>query len=242
MARPRQPIRPKDHQTNKHRSSERASTCQERPKPCESSSSCRPRVHCRASEADATDLCKRFLEATAQTHGHQWREVWELLVTHAWFQKRLAQCARTTVRSSQLPRQLADDVGQEVILQFAKKLQRIPDLRVDRECAKDHFAGWMYTILVRECRMAVRSLRRLHFRTLPLLTDRADADHAELHDLRMDLHEALSQLDAEDARVLLLQLDGCEAKEIAEWLDVSLSTAYRFLRRANERLERKLRR
>ncbi|MBC8356986.1 MAG: sigma-70 family RNA polymerase sigma factor [Planctomycetes bacterium] len=241
MARPsrsRRPNRPKQHARH---DANAETTCKPKRKSCELPAKCRPKSHCRSDVPDAADLCTHYLAILNDSKAAPWRELWELMITHPWFVRRLEQCSRTALRSSHLPDQLVDDVKHEVILRFAAKLRRTPDLCLDRDRAEIHFAGWMHTILSHECRMAIRTLRRLHFRTAPLLVDNADNDTRELLDDRMDLQQALSQLDADDSSVLLLQLQGCDANEIAELLDVSLSTAYRIIHRANVRLERKMR-
>ena len=141
--------------------------CQKADQHRESPQTCKPKDHCRRGAGDPADLYDRYLAILQEVEEADWKCIWELMVTHPWFLNRVEQCSRTVIRKAALPAQLADDVQQEVILNFATKLQRIPDLCIDRDRAKNHFAGWMHTIILRECQMATRTLRRLHGANAP---------------------------------------------------------------------------
>lgn len=241
MTRARRSSRPRKRASDAHPDSTLNANCRPARNHCEPSSTCKAKNTCRDSAQDATDLRLRYRSILDRNEAPDWHEIWHLLVTHPWFVGQLNQCGRTALRGAQLPGQLAEDVVQAVILNLANKLKRTPNLHIDHDRAETQFVGWMRTILLRECRMEIRRLRRLHFRMLPLLIDKPGADPHELLDASMDLDDALSQLDDDDSAVLLLSVQGCAANEIADLLDVSLSTAYRLIRRANARLKRKLR-
>ncbi len=136
--------------------------------------------------------------------------------------------------------QWTEDVKQDVLVRLANKLRRIPDLRMDRTRAEVHFAGWLNTIILRDCRMAVRQLRRLHCRTFPLQEDRAGDDPSTALDARIDLNQALNELDDAESSVILLYAQGYTIREIALALDYSTSKTYRIVQRATVRIERRL--
>jgi hypothetical protein len=200
-SRPRRPINPKRHAPN---NAIAETTCQPKREGCAVPAISESKTNCLSDARGANDLCGRYLAKLDADETPQWRELWELLITHPWFDTRLEQCTRTALRTSRLPCQLEGDIKHEVILRFVTKIRRRPDLGIDRIRVENHFAGWMHTVLMCECRMAIRTLRRLHYRTLPLLVDNAGRDLCESLDARMDLQAAISQLAADDSQILQL--------------------------------------
>lgn len=167
--------------------------------------SCVPTDHCRDESASCGDLRRRYLSLLdAQSLESTWKSVWHLFITHEWFQERLDRCARSVLRGSFLTDQWADDVKQEVIVKLASKLKRLPDLKMDRVQVETRFAGWLHTIILRDCRMAVRKLRRLHCRTLPLLKDPIADDPSTTLDARLDFQDALQELHDPELTAMLL--------------------------------------
>jgi len=197
--------------------------------------------YCREESPSCGDLRKRYLSLLgAPPTDSSWRTIWHLFITHAWFQERLDRCTRNVLRAAFLPDQWTDDVKQDVMVRLADKLQRIPDLKLDRAQAETRFAGWLHTIILRDCRMVVRQLRRLHCRTLPLLEDRVGDDPSTTLDARLDFQDALKELDDPELSATLLYAQGYTIREIAASLGFSSSKASRIIRHAITDVARKL--
>jgi RNA polymerase sigma-70 factor (ECF subfamily) len=130
-----------------------------------------------------------------------------------------------------------DDLVQDC---FVQALQNLHRLRVP-----EAFASWLGSIVVRTA--AKRLRRRRLQRRLGLVRDEApDMDalvsRAAPSDLQLELQRIYSRLDRfpTDERIALVlrKVDGMSLAQVAEAMGVSLSTAKRKLRQAEERMER----
>ena len=216
-------------------------TCHDQPVVKSNNRNCAEDDHCRQDETRCADLRHRFLALLDSAPSETlWKEIWTLFVSHQWVHIRLERCARTALRGSYMSEQWLDDVKQDVYVRLAGKLQRSLDLNLDRAKAEVHFAGWLNTILLRDCQMAVRQLRRLYCRTLPLLEDRTGADPTTSIDARIDFNRALDRLDDAESSVMVLYAQGYTIREIAAAVGFSNSKAYRLIRQASAHMEKGL--
>lgn len=110
-------------------------------------------------------------------------EMWERLVTHPWFQAELEKSANRVIARSGLLAHLVEDVRQDVVVRLAARLEHAADLGVDREQAKDHFSGWLGTIISRDCYSALRVVRseRRHEVELDRWTEMRLTSEAQSH-------------------------------------------------------------
>lgn len=202
---------------------------------------CQPTRTCSPDETSSADLRRKYLALLDRLpDADVWQEIWRLFVTHSWFQSKLEMCANIALRSSGLSPQWVDDVMQEVIVKLADKLHRVPDLRLDRGRAAGQFGGWLYTILLRDCQQAIRTLRRLHCRTVQLYDAYIVNDRTPRVDAQLDFEDALRRLDDPELTVIVLYGQGYAVREIAEALGFSSSKTYRTLNRGMSRLEKRL--
>lgn len=202
---------------------------------------CQGKAGCVPDEAGAADLRRRYLALLARSLDDElWQDIWQLFITHDWFQAKLEMCARVALRSSGLTPQWVDDVKQEVIVCLARKLRRMPDMHLDRKRPAHQFGGWLYRILLRDSQQAIRKLRRLHCRSVQLYDNYVVNDCTAGLDARIDFEDALRKLDDPELTVIVLYGQGYAVREIAEALGFSNSKAYRTLNRGMARLERRL--
>ncbi len=216
-------------------------SCHDQPIGSARERTCVEHDRCHQDESRCVELRIRFLALLdLPASGSRWKEIWKLLITHQWMQDRLERNARSALHGSNMSDQWVEDVKQDVIVRLAHKLRRIPDLRLDRTKAEAHFAGWLNTIILRDCRMSVRSLRRMHYRTLSLQGDRAMADQRTTNEDELDFKQAVNQLGEIEASVMRLRSQGYTIREVAATLGLSQSKTYRVIRRATAQVERRL--
>jgi RNA polymerase sigma factor (sigma-70 family) len=190
-----------------------------------------------------TDLMRRFLEALAADSPEErgrWLSIWHLFIEHPWYQATLRTCAARVLREQELPAAWSDDLEQEAMLLLAGHLRRNADLHVNRALVEEHFPGWMGTIITRDCRQALRKLRRLYCRTEPLEPEDHAVDPRWSIDARIDFSLAADKLDDPERTVLLLYAKGHSVQEIAEALGLSYWAASRTLKRGLKALKKAL--
>ena len=186
------------------------------------------------------DLRDRFfgvLDQGAAEDKPLWQEVWRLFIGHPWYQTELRRAAVRTLRPARLHLQWIDDVIQDAMLLLARDLRRSADLHVDRAAAKDHFAGWLATIILRHCQQAARSMRRAQRRAgfqQPAVLAAASRNFPA--DLILDLALAIRKLPAESRRALVLRLGGYRLSEMSRRLHRSQTAVYRALARGLSKL------
>src|SRR5262245_21845395 len=92
-----------------------------------------------------------LLLAAPQNHWAA-RRIWKLLTLHRWFRKQHRRIARRLLRERHAPLEWLDDLTLELPIWLELKLRRYPDLRFNSQIAKDHFRGWLRTIIWNCCR------------------------------------------------------------------------------------------
>lgn len=100
--------------------------------------------------------------------------------------------------------QWVDDVKQEIVVRLADKLRRVPDMHLDRRRAAHQLGGWVYTILLRDCQQAIRTLRRVHYRNVRLFDSYVINDRTSRIDAQLDFEDALRKLDDPELTVIVL--------------------------------------
>ncbi len=184
--------------------------------------------------SDHEDLKQRFLKAVEDCW--RWEETWSLFIAHPWYQTTLQAQARRILRQQQLPISWHEDVQQEAMLLLARTLRRRADLGIDRQQAHQRFAGWMGTIITRDCQEAVRQMRR-HFareQTLPE-TDPLGLSQLPL-DAKIDVSMATQEMEDPERTVLTLWAEGLSVADVAQRLGLSYHRTHYLWRRAIRQL------
>lgn len=189
------------------------------------------------------DLRDRFLELVSIPHDvapNRWVEIWHVLVGHPWYREQLASVARNILRNSGASLQWQEDIEHDAILLLARRVRKTSDLGIDPARAEQHFAGWMRTIITRDCRDALRKLRRQSSPNIEM-PDRIPArDQQNLRESRVDLAVALNQLEEQDRKLLVLHSNGLTVLQVAVELGLTYWEAYGAFHRALQRLRRLL--
>ena len=185
------------------------------------------------------NLRDQFLAAIQKERGsaYDWHTVWRTVVEHPWYRAELITAARIAVKRVGRPGCSRQDVEQEAMLLLAEKLQRNPGLGIDSERSRDSFGGWMGRIIQNDCRMAVRTLRRLN-RGEPLSVEPPVSGNQSEREWRIDLSLEIEKLPDPSRTVLLLSMKGLSLKEIAGRLDRSYWQTWRAHQDGISRLRR----
>lgn len=176
------------------------------------------------------DLKQRFLAAITQ--GCRWEERWRLFIRHPWYLATLQTQARRILRRQHLPISWCEDVQQDAILLLARSLRHRADLGIDMQQVHQRFAGWMGTIIVRDCQEAIRLMRRQFVRekTIP------EADPLGLSllplDAKIDVSMAIQKMQDPERTMLTLWSEGLSVADIAQRLKLSYHRAHYLWRRA----------
>lgn len=189
------------------------------------------------------DLRDRYLEALSRPSADRpgrWLEIWRLFIEHPWYQQELQSCARAVLRSGGAPSEWQKDVEHDAMLLLVRKLRKRPDLGIDPVRAQKHFRGWMGTIITRDCRDALRRLRRLYSPSADVPKQQPAADRGPQCEARVELSLAVEQLDDPERAVLLLYANGLTIRRIAAELDLGYWRTYRAFRTGLEQLRRLL--
>jgi RNA polymerase sigma-70 factor (ECF subfamily) len=149
-----------------------------------------------------------------------------------------ALCARHQPRVEKLARHLlrnpedAQDAAQESL---AKLIRSIRQFR-----GESQFSTWVHRLVVNTCRdVAQRQRTRTHE---PLVEDlRAAPERPDTVGLREELHAALAEIPATQAKVVVLKdaLD-LSFEQVAEVAEIPVGTAKAYAHRARARLRKKL--
>lgn len=178
-------------------------------------------------DSSCDDLKRKFLDTLDAPAGETpWLQCWRLLIEHPWYQVQLDICAKRALRV-RAQSDLLDDVKQDAMLLMARNLQRASDLRVDRSRVNEHFPGWMATIILHDCRQAVRALRRHQRPSVQLHDYDVAIEPSWTMDALIDLSLGTFQLNDRQRTVVELQLKGKPIREIAADLGLSYWQVYR---------------
>ena len=149
-----------------------------------------------------------------------WLEVWRLLINDDWYRAQLRRCAEQVVRSGGAPQAWVDDVEQDAVLLLARQLQRTVDLSYDLDRSPDQFGGWIRTIMFRQCREAMRGMRRRHGGHQTLQDDQNGATELSM-DAQIDLRLAIDGLQDQERAILHLDSSGLSIAQIASRLGLT---------------------
>lgn len=189
------------------------------------------------------DLRDRFLSALAEPDAEpskRWLEIWQLVVSHPWYQQQLASAARSVLRGSGVSLQLQKDIEHDSMTLLARRLRKSAGLGIDPVRAERHFAGWMRTIISRDCRDAVRKLRRQSAASLQRPDHLPASEERVQRETRIDLAMALDRLGGQERAVLTLYSAGYTLLQIAEKLGLTFWETHGAFHRALKRVRRLL--
>lgn len=185
------------------------------------------------------DLKDAFLSKLSESQMHEpglWIEIWRLVIVHPWYQGELSACAERVVRRSGMPDQWIDEIKHDAMLLLARTLRHAPDLHVDREQVDQKFPGWMGTIVLRDCREALRRMRRAHTRSIPIGDAEVAVDGRSDIELQIDLSMAVDRLEDPERTVVTLFSYDVPVTEIATELNLGYWKTYRILQRGLQQL------
>lgn len=120
----------------------------------------------------------------------------------------------------------ARDATQEAFINAWRSLSRLRDL--------ERFDAWLGTILINQCRMALRHRGRV--REIAI-SDFTDSPRAALADSTSDFDAAFDRLSVDQRSLLVLHhMYGYDVREIARWLGIPAGTVKWRLSRARRAL------
>jgi len=193
-------------------------------------------------DQSAEDLRQKFsdlLEQDFEDPSRRWLAVWNLFAGRPWYDGQLRGCAHYVLKQSGLPADLEHDIKQGAWLLLGRSLQRAPNLHIDPRRAETHFEPWLRTIIMRDCRQAVRSLTSGKVAAAVLSEDIADDTSPNRHfELAEAFHKAVQRLTPRQQAVVLLVGKGMPWSEIAERTGVSERQVRRDYEKGIERLRR----
>jgi RNA polymerase sigma factor (sigma-70 family) len=133
-----------------------------------------------------------------------------------------------------LPNESAEELVQEAFLKLFEELKQGRNVQMPRP--------WLFRVVHR---LALKEMRRLRVREVPELLQGGEPDHPEIADLRptpaeqllldereQRLSHALKSLPLRERQCLSLRVEGLRYREIADVLDLSVTTVSDVLRRA----------
>ena len=85
--------------------------------------------------------------------------LWRLIVADSWYRQELRRAVAWLVRQRRLPPDKADDLEHDAMLVLRRRLERRPDLGLDRARAATYFGAWLRRVIRRHCLDALRSGR-----------------------------------------------------------------------------------
>jgi RNA polymerase sigma factor (sigma-70 family) len=162
-------------------------------------------------------------------------EVWKQVLGDPWFcaEVRL-QAVRVVGGNVNDP--LCDDISQDVVVKLKVKLSKHVDLGVDAGQLSGHLPGWMGEIIHCAC---VDTLRRERRHPHDVLTEASAVENpAALEELRLDVAEAIAQLEPREQQVAQFKLGKFTVRETAQALDLSEKQVETSRRKAAKLLRR----
>ena len=166
-----------------------------------------------------------------------WLDMWQLFVRHPWYQAELSLSSRRALRRAQLGPELLDDLKHEVMLILARKLRATPTMHVEPRQLEAHFTGWLGTIVLHDCREAIRRMKRRQPQTNYLESGSVFAVREIDIERQIDLSCAISHLGEPECTALILHFKGWTTKSIASELVCSYWQVRRILNRGLEKLK-----
>lgn len=142
-------------------------------------------------------------------------QVCELFLADRWFQDLLDQRTRQAVERRAVPRNCRDDLEQTILLLFVQKARKAPNLHVKREVAKEHFGGWIWSIVDDLCLQAARRIRR-HYRFESGLVEEVENRSKQRLDQQVDVKLLVAELPVLTRTILSLFDEGYKLVEIAD--------------------------
>jgi RNA polymerase sigma factor (sigma-70 family) len=145
-------------------------------------------------------------------------DIWRQVVRDPWFRAEVRiQAARLLGHGVEDP--LCDDLAQQAVVQFRAKLSKRNDLGADIEQLRTNFPGWMASIIRNAC---IDTLRRERRHPHEVVTESsAFKDPIPQEDLRLDMAEAIAQLEQRERGVARCKLHEMTVEEMAEALELS---------------------
>jgi len=161
-----------------------------------------------------------------------WREIWQLIVEHAWFQNKLEQLAQKVRRQAKLNAVDVEDIKQHVLLEIAAAIQRNLSLGFDAD--KGKYQAFMSTIVYRAC---LKSLRQFKSYRKEFSCDfQQDLDRHtntnQTHVAIQDLRAAVNRLPSPYCEITSRVCAGESVDKIAADFGKSTRTLYRLIRHA----------
>jgi RNA polymerase sigma factor (sigma-70 family) len=156
--------------------------------------------------------------------GDDWSDIWLLFLNDNWFRAELRRHAEYVLRTGGYSIEHLDDLQQDVLLHLSAKLRRSVHFGRDPAAAIDKFASWIGTIVLNECRDALRRQRPDHGpqgEPSPDEEEAAAMAAARLHDQVTALKLAIDELPKLQASVLRLYLARHKLSEIAKDLKLT---------------------
>ncbi|KAA5535659.1 sigma-70 family RNA polymerase sigma factor [Roseiconus nitratireducens] len=164
------------------------------------------------------DLRTEFVDATCRSNS--WPTVWHVFIDNEFYRSQLWTCAERSLIESGAPTTWCDDVAHDAMLLLARQLQKRTDLGYDFDRPPHEFASWLRTILFRQCKEAIRSLRRRHGRDLTLEIDPVGG-RTLMIEQQIDVRMAIDNLDEPVRTIMFLSYGGLSIREIADRIELT---------------------
>ena len=143
------------------------------------------------------------------------KQICELFFADSWFLGLVEQRARQAVESHVVPRNCREDLEQTILVLFLLKARRAPDLHVKRDLVKEHFGGWIWSVVDDLGLQAIRTIRRLYRFEATLFDDVASRGKQNL-DRQVDVKLLVAELPKLTQTILSLFDEGHNLTEIAD--------------------------
>jgi RNA polymerase sigma factor (sigma-70 family) len=183
------------------------------------------------------DLRTEFVDAARQRCS--WTEIWHTFASNEFYRSQLWNCAERSLLETGAPVGWCDDVAHDAMLLLARQLQKRSDLGYDFKRPPHEFASWLRTILFRQCKEAIRSLRRRHGRDLTLELDPA-GERTLMIEQQIDVRLAIDKLDEPVRTIMFLTYGGLSIREIADRIELTYDQVRYARTQGNEALELRL--
>lgn len=85
--------------------------------------------------------------------------LWRMMIADRWYRQELHRATAWLVRQRRLPPDRAEDLEHDAMLVLRRRLERRPDLGLDRARAATHFGAWLRRVIRRHCLDALRKGR-----------------------------------------------------------------------------------
>lgn len=179
---------------------------------------------------DWEELRKEYLElldSDRAGHGELWAVLWRLFLEDPSYQHQLHASAQSLLRRHRSRTCLLADIKQEAVLLLARKLRRAPDC-FRTVGSKACFAPSICRTISQHCLEAFRQSRR-HRGNDDIPEEVSDeVDYLQPHiDRRIDISQALDQLEDPARTILMLFSHGLDLRQISQQLKLGYWTTRR---------------